>query len=212
MPNIEKINRGKNVKVKTNYLKEAFDLNQTELTNYINYFKCLETDLMHTARYAEPIGQADVYSFEYYKIIMLACSEVETVFKIICKTINENCNPRNITDYAKIVLEKYPNIIKTEVNVSRINSSIKPFESWTVEKCMFWWDEHQDIKHHRHTDFKKATYKNALYSLAGLYVLLLYLMKANNFEIYIGSDYFYNVAERQLFSCVAPGDLPDFTE
>ena len=35
-------------------------------------------------------------------------------------------------------------------------------------------------------------------------------MKINNVEIFIGSDYFYNIAERQLLSCAAPGELPDF--
>ena len=185
-------------------------MNQTDITNYINYFKCLENDLLNTARYAEPIGQNDVYSFEYYKIIMLACSEVETIFKLICKKINSHSNPKKITDYAEIVLEKYPLIIDTEVNVSRVCETIKPFADWSADKCMFWWDEHQDIKHNRHTDFRKATYKNAMYSLAGLYVLLLYLLKIYDQDIFIGSDYFYNIAERQILSCGAPGKLPDF--
>lgn len=187
-------------------------LNEIQLNNYSNYFDCLVNDLDKTSRYAEPMGQETVFSFEYYKIISLSCAEVETVLKLICKTIDEEKNPRNIKEYAEILLAKYPKIVETEVSVSRIFDVIKPFEDWSVEKCTFWWDEHQDIKHSRHLHFQKATYKNALYSLAVLYVLLLYLSKINNIEFDSNNRYFYNVSVRQFLACAAPGNLPDFVE
>ncbi len=68
------------------------------------------------------------FLFEYYKIISLSCAEVETVLKLICKTIDEEKNPRNIKEYAEILLAKYPKIVETEVSVSRIFDVIKPFE------------------------------------------------------------------------------------
>lgn len=187
-------------------------LTAAQLNNYSNYFDCLVNDLENTARFAEPMGQEDVYSFEYYKIISLSCAEVETILKLICKEIDREKNPKNIKDYSKIVLGKYPKIIETEVSVSRISDTIKPFADWTVDKCTFWWDQHQDIKHSRHICFQKATYKNALYSLAGLYVLLLYLNKINNNDFNSHTNYFYNVSVRQFLCCAAPGALPDFME
>lgn len=187
-------------------------LNITQLNNYSNYFDCLVNDLDNTARYAEPMGQENVYSFEYYKIISLSCAEAETIFKLICKEIDNRKEPKNIKQYAEIILEKYPKIVETEVSVSRISDTIKPFADWTVDKCTFWWDEHQDIKHGRHKHFQKATYKNALYSLAGLYVLLLYLHKINNQDFDSRNNYFYNVSVRQILCCAAPGTLPDFIE
>lgn len=185
-------------------------MNEFEITNYKNYFKCLESDLFETARYAEPMGQEDVYSFEYFKIIMLACSEVETVLKLICKSIDARKSPRNIKEYAEIFLDKYPKIKEVEVSVSRICKTIKPFKDWSTEKCMKWWDEHQDIKHHRHKDFEKATYRNAMYSLAGLYVLLLYLIRINDVQLDIDSNYFYNDSEGQPHYVSGPGRLLDF--
>lgn len=185
-------------------------MNITELTNYKNYFKCLEDDLFETARYAEPLGQEDVYSFEYFKIIMLACSEVETLLKIICRFIDNNKYPKTIKQYAEIFLKRFPKIIEVEVNVSRICKTIKPFEDWTIDKCMKWWDEHQDIKHHRHTDFKKATYKNAMYSLAGLYVLLLYLFEISDEDVRFESKYFYHTSASQALYVAGDGKLSDF--
>lgn len=100
-------------------------LNEIQLNNYSNYFDCLVNDLDKTSRYAEPMGQETVFSFEYYKIISLSCAEVETVLKLICKTIDEEKNPRNIKEYAEILLAKYPKIVETEVSVSRIFDVIK---------------------------------------------------------------------------------------
>ncbi|MCK9479261.1 MAG: hypothetical protein M0R40_07155 [Firmicutes bacterium] len=187
-------------------------MREQDITNYWQYFLCLEGDLSEASRYAEPMGQPSVYSFEYYKIITLACAETETVFKLICKKIDANESPRCITDYAKIILRQYPQIIDTKVIVSRINETIKPFEEWTIGKCTFWWDEHQDIKHNRHMFFKKATYKNALYSLAGLYVLLLYLYKISTLKLPNESKYFYNDAVCQYLCCKGSGELPDFAQ
>ena len=49
-----------------------------------NYFLMLESDLDNTSRYIEPQGQENVYSFEFAKLLILACTEVESVFKAIC--------------------------------------------------------------------------------------------------------------------------------
>ena len=49
-------------------------LNEIQLNNYSNYFDCLVNDLDKTSRYAEPMGQETVFSFEYYKIISLSCA------------------------------------------------------------------------------------------------------------------------------------------
>ena len=95
-------------------------LNEIQLNNYSNYFDCLVNDLDKTSRYAEPMGQETVFSFEYYKIISLSCAEVETVLKLICKTIDEEKNPRNIKEYAEILLAKYPNYVAGEPVVNDV--------------------------------------------------------------------------------------------
>ena len=48
-----------------------------------NYFLMLENDLDNTSRYIEPQGQENVYSFEFAKLLVLACTEIESDFSDI---------------------------------------------------------------------------------------------------------------------------------
>lgn len=51
------------------------DINITE--SIWNYFLVLEKDLEATTRYVEPHNQDNVYSIEFYKILVLAATECE---------------------------------------------------------------------------------------------------------------------------------------
>ena len=68
-------------------------MNYWELATSWNYFLSIERDLSETSRYIEPYGQENAYSFEFYKIIMLSCAEIESAFKKLCKKVA----PRNIS-------------------------------------------------------------------------------------------------------------------
>ena len=48
-------------------------VNDTEVQNMWYYFLDLEKELADSSRYIEPEGQENVYSFEFRKIIILAC-------------------------------------------------------------------------------------------------------------------------------------------
>ena len=178
-------------------------------TNMWYYYLSLSDDMTNTSRYVEPHeDQENVFSFEFSKIIILSCIEIEAAFKAICK-VTTGKQGGNMSEYKQAILEQYPRIVDTEVNVNRYGKTIRPFESWTGR--LFWWDAYQSIKHGYGESIKNGTYKNAVYCLAALYVLALYYIKITNSDVsthhngYISSDY-----EDHGLSVGGMKQLPDF--
>lgn len=111
-----------------------------ELTTCWNYFLSLDRDLNETARYIEPESQENTFSFEFYKIIMLGCAEIETAFKQVCKAIDSSKKSGSIDKYKEMILSRYPKIEDCEVVVRRWHSrAIRPFEGWS-QGPLFWWN------------------------------------------------------------------------
>lgn len=185
-------------------------MDEKALCGMWNYFLMLENDLDNTSRYIEPSMQENVYSFEFAKLLILACTEVESVFKAICFAIEEKQVAGEIGTYKATILGKYPKIVDSEVNVKRLGKSIKPFNGWDLGP-LSWWDAYQSVKHSRGTHFSNATYINATTALAALYVLIFYLAEITGIEVenynskYIDSDYCC-----PHLICEPPKKLPDF--
>lgn len=185
-------------------------ISELELQNMWYYYLELEKDLAESSRYIEPVGQENVYSFEFRKIIILTCSEIETVFKALCEEIDASHSRGNMNDYKKVILSKYPKIVDAVTYIPRWHKSIKPFESWE-NRCLLWWNVHQHIKHDKGAHMSDATYKSAVYSLSALYILIFYLAEITNNKFsshtstYIFSDY-----NAKLLSTRGEKKLPDF--
>lgn len=182
-----------------------------ELENSWNYYLSIEKDLNETSRYIEPTGQETTFSFEFYKIIMLSCAEVESTFKKICQTIDNDKTYGNIADYKGAILGKYPHICDTVICVPRWDAkNICPFDGWDKGK-LHWWDAYQDIKHSRFGMFDKANYMNAVYSLGALYVLILYLYKINGYDCYADRSLYFTSDYYSIPLYVKQAsELPDF--
>ena len=168
-------------------------LTKEQLNGIWNYYLSLERDMANTSQYIEPMGQEDVHSFEFAKILILSCTEVESLFKILCEEI-EHKKAGNMSEYKEIILNKYPRIIEAEVNISRLNRNLKPFAEWDCKKLL-WWDAYQEVKHNRDNAFSLATYRNAVMALSALYILVFYVSKTTNISFpnykseYIDSEY-----------------------
>lgn len=187
-------------------------MDEKQLENMWNYFLSLEQDLSNTSRYVEPQGQENVYSFEFAKIIILACTEVESAFKQLCKLIDGNDHDRGRmdTDYNPIILGVYPKIVDSEVYISRLGRTEKPFENWN-SSSLSWWRAYNKIKHNRDSYFQKATYENAVLALSALYILILYLSEIIEKEVNtLESNYIRSPYMRQLYACRPNNKLPDF--
>lgn len=174
---------------------------KTNIIELWDYFLFLEKDFQNTSKYMQPRGQEDVFSYEYVKIIILSCIEVESLFKLIGSFHNIKLGKNaGICKYKETILGKYPNIIKAEVYDTKVRKMIKPFKGWDDIGKLSWWDAYNSVKHNRSMNYSLATYNNAALSLAAVYILLLYLAEITKESIptfeceYFDSKYNYSVA------------------
>ena len=178
-------------------------------TSTWNYFLSIEHDLANTSRYIEPSGQETVHSFEFAKIIILACTEVESVMKSICFELTGE-KKGNIGEYKEIILGRFPKITTACVTISRLGKSITPFEGWDSGP-LEWWTAYGLVKHGRGTEFDKANYINAATSLSALYILIFYLSKICEIEFRgTDSEYIHSEYSGKLLACAPSEQLPDF--
>ncbi len=173
-----------------------------DIENCWYYFLSLENDLEKASQYVEPRGQENVYSIEFYKIFVLACVEVETLFKGFC-LLFENESAGEIGIYKGILLKHIPQIVDAEVFIKRCRTRLKPFAGWDSD-ALSWWTTFCGVKHDRGAKFTDATYHNAVSALSALYVLILYYANKTGASIpdqrsgYIVSEY------SQAYFVVAP--------
>lgn len=185
-------------------------MTEKELNGIWNYYLSIEQDLSNTSRYIEPDGQENVHSFEFAKLLILACTEIESVFKAICYEIKGEQVRGDIATYKETILCRYPRIVETTVSVTRLGKNIEPFSDWP-EHSLSWWSAYQNVKHNRGGHFSDATYINAATAVSALYILIFYLAEITNISFrnhesrYIESDY----SDPQLL-CLPDKKLPDF--
>ena len=84
-------------------------MTEKEINGIWYYYLSIEDDLSNTSKYIEPDGQENVHSFEFAKLLILACTEIESVFKSICFEI-EGSRSKEILRHIKILYLK--NILK----------------------------------------------------------------------------------------------------
>ena len=184
-------------------------MNDIELKNIWNYYLTLEKDMLATSQYIEPKGQENVHSFEFAKIIILACTETEAVLKLLSRCVT-GVEGGNIGEYKGVLLAAFPKIINAEVTIPRWGETIRPFEEWSNSR-LDWWDAYAAIKHNRKNSFGSATYRNAVYALSALYIVIHYLAKINKLKLNsIQSTYIHSAYSGMVLATAPDKELPDF--
>lgn len=144
--------------------------------NHWRYFLSLEREFCDTLRYVEfTPAQQNVYSFEYARLLILVCSELDVLFKVICTSVEPSNDADSIEKYFACVTTKY-RVQSEVVRVDRYSSRIAPFEHWNEHAPPSWWTAHNKVKHHRHEHFEQATLSNTLQALSGLFVANLLVL------------------------------------
>lgn len=143
-----------------------------------NYFLTLEEDIDRLSRYLQPT-QANfaAYSIEMARILMVAAAEIDVVAKQLCRNIDEKSKAENIIHYREEIVAHFPQITDAVVILARFGLTLKPWGQWKSQDRPSWWRAYNDVKHHRHTNFKDANLENCLNAAAGLFVLLLFFYK-----------------------------------
>lgn len=161
------------------------------------------------------------YSMELFKILQLACSEIDSVLRVLCKEIDpatdyhdETTYSGNISLYKATVLNRFPIIHETEVLVPGLPAPLKPWEEWQNVNSPTWWVNYNKAKHYRHSSYESANLKNMLMAMSALMVVVLYLYrlvenekKANPSPL---SKFFDSKYASPRLLCDPEKELPDF--
>jgi hypothetical protein len=143
---------------------------------YWDYYRTIEDDLIAASRYVE-FCQANYqcYSVEFARILMAAGSELDMVFKQLCKRLDSNSTADNINSYCQEVAAKFPKIVASRRYVRGFDLILEPFASWTPTNPPSWWTNgYNKIKHERNNYYHFATLENALTAAAGLMIVLFH--------------------------------------
>ncbi len=162
-------------------------INTSNSLDHWNYFLALEKDLENLSRYVEFCqSNFKCYSLEMVRILFAAASEVDVVAKQLCQKLNSGSTADNIHQYRNEIKTVYPNLPNFKVTIPRFGLDLTPWSNFKQNIGVpDWWTAYNKVKHHRDTDFNKASLKNVLNAVSGLFVITLYFYKekAENAEL-----------------------------
>lgn len=151
-------------------------MTEKELFKYWTYFKIIEKDFLDLSEFIEiSENHFDVYSRELIKLLVVTCSEVDAIFRVLreIKDPGSGDGDLSIEDHFKFLEENHKYLFDESIDISPSGVSLKPFESWTKGKAPTWWTGYNKVKHHRSSDFKSANLRHCLNAGAALTLLLL---------------------------------------
>lgn len=156
-----------------------------EVLFHWRYFLSLERDVELLKNYIEiSDGNYGTYSMELFKVLQLACSEVDSVLRVLCKVVDPATDYQDeatfsgkISLYKTTIMEHFPKIHDAEVSIPGLNGSLKPWEEWQNVNSPEWWKGYNKAKHYRHSSYESANLKNMLMAMSALMVAILYLYR-----------------------------------
>jgi hypothetical protein len=151
----------------------------TKTDAHWNYFLSVEADLERLSRFVEfDERNYECFSVEIARILIAAAAEADVVCKQICRNLNPASSANNINNYRDEIVQAYPVVPCFEVLSPRYGLRLKPWDNWSDSHGVpVWWTAYNKIKHHRDTEYHRASLKNVLNAVAGLFVVCLYLYK-----------------------------------
>lgn len=145
---------------------------------YWDYFVALEEDLIRTSRFVQfHKDNLKTYSIEFARLLLASSSEVDVIAKELCEVARPGSDPKNIDNYRTIITGKYQHCHTNEIRLPLYELSFQPWKEWASGTNPAWWKSYNNVKHERRRHFSEATLENTIYSIAGLFCLLLYFYK-----------------------------------
>ncbi|MGD1157930.1 MAG: hypothetical protein ABSA41_19190 [Terriglobia bacterium] len=145
-----------------------------------NYLLAIERDLAELSRYVEfDKKNFGCFSIEIARILLSCGAEVDVVCKRVCREINPKSAADNIHTYRTEIKPRFPGISEFQVLLQRFGLRLTPWDEWKKANGVpVWWTAYNRVKHERDSEYDKASVKNALNALAGLFVMNLHLLEA----------------------------------
>ena len=144
-----------------------------------NYLLAIEKELETLSRYIEfDKKNFECFSVEIARILLSSAAEVDVVCKQLCRKLNPSSTADSINHYRNEIKSAYPNIHNFEILLPRYGLNLKPWNNWkNANGVPLWWTAYNKVKHHRNLEYHRANLKNAINSVAGLFVMILYFYK-----------------------------------
>ena len=102
-------------------------------TNVWPFYLTLERDFINTLNYVTfSTDNLATFSVEFERQILSIGSEIDIVWKLLCRELQPDVRPNNIRDYFTI-LSALDGFMSTQVSYGIQNYMISPFENWTHE-------------------------------------------------------------------------------
>lgn len=150
------------------------------------YYMSIENMLVKTNQYVTHSDKnKNVYSDEFSSIILLSCSEIDSLFKQLCLNFGFQSKSKylKMKDYAHLIEKYINNDFGLATSIRTINDDsiiIFPFENIDASKSyanLKWWKDYQSIKHDRIKNVSKGNLLNAVTSVAAQFIILRELIE-----------------------------------
>lgn len=159
-----------------------FEENYSTYKNKLPQYELILDDLLNLFKYIEPVPKNyNTYGHVIRNIILLACTEVENLFKSFLKEHDYNFTRRLSMNNYRIINE-YLHLEKAYAYFPRYTkcSFQRPFEAWKENKPLPWYSAYNDLKHDREEHYEKATFENAILSVAAIGIILVRMYGQGN--------------------------------
>ncbi|MBQ3612248.1 MAG: hypothetical protein IJA01_08275 [Firmicutes bacterium] len=173
-------------------------LDRMRFEMYWSYYISIEEMLRKTSQYVSPSKEnKNTYSDEFAKIILLSCSEIDSILKKLCELNGIICEEKkyNMNVYVdaidKIRMVKelaYSPELYTSVNEKAL--IVFPYQNLNKNKAyagLEWWRDYQKIKHNRIENAECGNLYNAVSSVAAHLILVRALIEF--LDEYSGKEY-----------------------
>lgn len=149
---------------------------------YLSHLRQLELileELNSVFKVIEPtIDNKDAYGNTLRNIIILSCTEIDSMMNTILKSNGVFVKDDRYTtkDYVKLKEALLINDYSIEFNEYEDMGVFSPYSKWDIKnptKSLPWYDVYNKIKHDRKLYFKFATLDNALTSIAAYAILVI---------------------------------------
>ena len=152
------------------------DIKSQKVEVHWNYLLSIENDLENLSRYIEfDEKNFECFSVEIARILLASAAETDVVCKQLCLKLDPTSTAESINQYRNEICAAFPKIYEFEILFPRYGLSLVPWNTWKDPMGVpTWWTAYNKVKHHRESEYHRASLKNVLYSVAGLFVMILY--------------------------------------
>lgn len=160
-------------------------LNRSIFEMHWQYYLSIEKMLIKTNQYVTHSDKnKNTYSDEFASILLLSCSELDSLFKLLCMNhgIQSNGKYFNMEDYAKVIVKNFSNGFGLATGTYTINDDnivTFPFQNIDASKPyanLNWWKDYQSIKHDRIKNVTKGSLFNSVNTVAAQFIILRQLI------------------------------------